>query len=111
MTSINSAAAMSATSFVNQNWSEGSSSVLNQYPSAGIEVTLYTNDSYNTYVTFLASTEASNKVDEDTAYLTQSYLNNFGTQISSYDSYTMRVKLTFDDPLTVNNQAMAFCIA
>ena len=52
---------------------------------------------------FLSSSEATNKIDEDVVYLTQTYLNNFKNQIESYDSYTMRVKVTFDEPLSVNN--------
>ena len=54
-------------------------------------------------MSFLSSSEATNKIDEDVDYLTQSYLNNFKSQIGSYDEYTMRVKVTFDEPLSVNN--------
>ena len=76
---------------------------VNLYSSVNTEITLYTSDQYDTYVSFLSSSEATNKVDEDTDYLTQSYLNNFGSLIGSYDDYAIRVKMTFDEPLSVNN--------
>ena len=40
--------------------------------------------------------------------MTSSYLNSFKTQVDSYDNYAMRVKLTIDEPLSVNNQSVAF---
>jgi len=43
--------------FVNQNWGIASQ-VLNSYTSLGIEVTLYQNSDYATYLTFLDSIEA-----------------------------------------------------
>ena len=101
--------AQSATSFVNHVWT-GSGEQINLYSSVGTEIELYTSDQYDTYVSFLSSSEATNKIDEDVDYLTQSYLNNFKSQIGSYDEYTMRVKVTFDEPLSVNNQAVAFCV-
>ena len=101
--------AQSATSFVNHVWT-GSGAEINLYSSVETEIELYTSDQYDTYVSFLDSSEATNKIDEDVDYLTQSYLNNFKNQIGSYDEYTMRVKVTFDEPLSVNNQAVAFCV-
>ena len=54
-------------------------------------------------MSFLSSSEATNKIDEDVDYLTQSYLNNFQSLIGSYDEFSMRVKMTFDEPLSVND--------
>ena len=95
--------AQSATSFVNHVWTSTGDEVTNLYSSVDMEIMLYQSDQYDTYVSFLDSTEASNKIDEDTDYLTASVLNNFKTTIPSYDDYAIRVKLTFDEPLSVNN--------
>ena len=102
--------AQSATSFVNHVWTYTTSPEINQYSSVETEIELYTSDQYTTYVSFLSSSEATNKIDEDVDYLTQSYLNNFQSLIGSYDEFSMRVKMTFDEPLSVNNQAVAYCI-
>lgn len=70
--------AQSLTSFVNQNWDYTTLVQSdNSYPKAGIDLTLYDSTNYDTYVTFLAGNEASNKVDEDVSYLTQGTLDNF----------------------------------
>ena len=88
---------------MNHVWTSTGVETVNPYSSVETEITLYTSDQYDTYVGFLDSSEATNKVDENVDYLTQSYLNNFKAQIGSYDEYVMRVKMTFDDPLSVNN--------
>ena len=95
--------AQSATSFVNHVWTSIGDQTVNLYSSVETEITLFTSDQYSVYVNFLSSSEATNKIDEDVDYLTQTYLNNFKSLIGSYDSYTMRVKTTFDEPLSVNN--------
>ena len=95
--------AQSATSFVNHVWTSTGDIILNLYSSVDMEITLYQSDQYDTYVSFLDSSEASNKINEDVDYLTASYLNNFKSLIASYDDYSIRVKLTFDEPLSVNN--------
>lgn len=63
--------AQSTTSFVNHNWTEnGTIEETNLFSSISMEVTIYTSDQYDIYEAFLASSEASNKVDEDVDYLT-----------------------------------------
>ena len=102
----------SSTSFVNQNWtSNGSFDMLNEYTSIGMEVTIYQSSDYAIYESFLDASEASNMIDADTDYLTSSYLNSFKAQVNSYDDYAIRVKLTVDESLSVNNQAIGFCMA
>lgn len=95
--------AQSSTSFVSQTWSSSGEDVVNLYSSVDAEITLYTNSQYDTYVSFLSSSEASNLVDEDTDYLQQSTLNAFKSTIGSYDDYSLRVKMTFDDAISVND--------
>jgi hypothetical protein len=37
-------------------------------------------------------------------------LTNFKTNLGIYDDYSIRVKMVFDEALSVNNQAVAFCV-
>ena len=75
--------AQSLTSFTNQNWvfsSAGSS--VNTFPKAGMDIEIYDNSQYDTYVTFLNGSEASTKIDEDVSYLTQQTLTDFKAVIA-----------------------------
>ena len=38
-------------------------------------------------------------------------LNSFKSTLGSYDDYSIRVKMVYDEELSVNNQAVAFCLA
>ena len=102
----------SLNSFTNQNWSIDTATDQSWiYNTVGMDVTVYTNTDYDLYVTFLGSNEALQKVDEDVAHLTSSTLSTFSNVLLAYDDYSLRIKMSFDDALTVNNQAIALCIA
>ena len=105
--------AQSTDSFVNQLWYEdvGDDDFINSFTGVDMKIYIYDNQDYDTYVTFLDGSEASVKVDEDTDYLTSSVLTAFQNYVDLYDSYSIRVKMGFDTELSVNNQAVAYCIA
>ena len=69
----------SAYSFVNQNWTiDTTTDLINNYSAVDMEITIFTNTDYDTYLTFLDnSSEALNLVDDTVDYLTSSMLNNF----------------------------------
>lgn len=105
--------AVSTNSFVNQLWNPNSSHEeyeLNIFSSVSLELTLYENEDFATYQTFLDSVEATQKIDEDRDYLTQSTLNNFKQYVNVVDAYAIQVKMVYSEPLSQENQVVGFCI-
>ena len=103
--------AQSGSSFVNQVWSfDEAQAITNQYSKVGMEIYIFKNGNYDSYADFLSSAEATSKVDEGVDHLKQSVLTSFRQVVPSYDSYIFRVKLTANIGLSVNNQALGFCV-
>ena len=103
--------AQSSTSFVNQNWNiDTTTEQQNIFSDLSLEISIWQNTDYSTYVTFLGGTESSALVDENTAYLTSSMRSNFGSLIGTYDDYSIMVKMGFTNAFSTTNQAVAFCM-
>lgn len=68
-------ASMTSASFVNQNWNTGvDSTEFNQFTKVDMNIYIYENENYDSYVTYLNGAQATSKVDEGTDYLTTSVL-------------------------------------
>ena len=82
--------AQSATSFVNQSWNiDSTTEQQNTFSDLNLDITIWQNTAYSTYVTYLSGSESSAIVDENTAYLTGAMRSNFGSLIGTYDDYSI----------------------
>ena len=103
--------AQSSTSFVNQNWAISSATQQqNTFSDLSLDITIWQNAAYSTYVTYLSGSESEAIVDENTAYLTGSMRSNFASYVGSYDDYSIQVKMGFTNAFSTTNQAVAFCM-
>ena len=70
----------SVDSFVEFNWTldlTADTTFFKDYPRMDLELTIYENSDYDTYVSFLNSQEAENKINEDYDWLSSNSLTNF----------------------------------
>ena len=103
--------AQSSTSFVNQNWTiDTTTQQQNTFSDLSLDITIWQNTAYSTYVTYLSGSESSAIVDENTAYLTGSMRSNFSSLVGTYDDYSIQVKMGFTNAFSTTNQAVAFCM-